>query len=65
MAEVRRAMHDIDIRIPESILLATGQSRDDFVNEAKFLLAAKLFDLGRLSSGRAADLCDLAASRSS
>ncbi len=41
------------------MLLTTGQSQEDFVKEAKFLLALKLFELGRLSSGRAAALCDL------
>ncbi|MCC7060863.1 MAG: UPF0175 family protein, partial [Burkholderiaceae bacterium] len=35
------------------------QSRDEFSREAKFLLALKLFELGRLSSGRAAELCEL------
>jgi predicted HTH domain antitoxin len=46
------------IDLPESVLLA-GQSQEDFIKEAKFLLAMKLFELGRLSSGRAAELCAL------
>jgi len=49
----------IHIDLPESVLLTTGQSQEEFVKEAKFLLALKLFELGRLSSGRAADLCGL------
>ena len=49
----------IHIDLPESVLLTTGQSQEDFVKEAKFLLALKLFELGRMSSGRAADLCAL------
>src|SRR3954468_12780136 len=49
----------IYIDLPESVLLATGQSQAEFVKEAKFLLALKLFELGRLSSGKAADLCAL------
>lgn len=52
-------MSALTIDIPENILLATGQSREEFVREAKFLLAAKLFELGRLSSGRAAQLCGM------
>lgn len=52
-------MGAIHIELPESLLLSTGQSREEFVREAKFLLALKLFELGRLSSGRAADLCGL------
>jgi len=51
-------MNSLTIEIPESVLLATGQSREEFVREAKFLLAAKLFELGRLSSGNAAQICD-------
>jgi predicted HTH domain antitoxin len=50
-------MHTLTIELPENVLLATGQSREDFVREARFLLAAKLFELGRLSSGKAAELC--------
>jgi hypothetical protein len=46
--------HTLTIDIPESVLLATGQSREEFIREAKFLLAAKLFEMGRLSSGKAA-----------
>jgi predicted HTH domain antitoxin len=32
-------------------------SRDEFGEEAAFLLAAKLYELGRLISGQAAKLC--------
>jgi predicted HTH domain antitoxin len=49
----------IHIDLPESVLLATGQSQEDFVREAKFLLAVKLFELGRVSSGRAAEICEM------
>jgi predicted HTH domain antitoxin len=49
------------IRIPydDAVLLASSQTRDEFEKEARFLLAAKLFELGRLSSGKAAELCGL------
>ena len=50
-------MSPLTIEIPENVLLATGQSREEFIREAKTLLAAKLFELGRLSSGKAAQLC--------
>lgn len=49
----------IHIDLPESVLLTTGQSQEDFVREAKFFVAVKLFELGRISSGRAAEICDL------
>jgi predicted HTH domain antitoxin len=47
----------IHIDLPESILLSTGQSQEDFVRDAKFFVALKLFELGRISSGRAAEIC--------
>ena len=49
-------MTSIQIDLPDSVLLATGQSADEFVRDAKFFLALKLFEVGRLSSGRAAEL---------
>lgn len=52
-------MDNLIIEIPEDVLIATGQSREDFVREATFLLAAKLFERGRLSSGKAARLCGM------
>jgi hypothetical protein len=55
-----RHMSTLTIEIPDDILIPTGQSREGFIQEAKFLLAAKLFELGRLSSGRAAELCGMA-----
>lgn len=53
-------MSSINIEVAESVLLTTGQSREEFARDAQFLLAAKLFELGRLSSGKAAQLCDMA-----
>ena len=41
------------------MLLSSGLSRDAFDGEARFLLAVKLYELGRLSSGQAASLCGL------
>lgn len=52
-------MSEIIIELPESLLIPTGQSREGFVQEAKFLLASKLYELGRLSSGRAAAICGM------
>lgn len=44
----------IQLDVPDGFLLATGQSAEEFVLEAKFLLGLKLFELGKISSGRAA-----------
>lgn len=52
-------MRTLTIELPEDLLLATGQSRDEFVRDAKYLLAAKLFELGRLSSGKASELAGM------
>jgi predicted HTH domain antitoxin len=52
-------MGAIHVDFPENILLTTGQSQEEFVKEAKFFVALKLFELGRVSSGRAADLCGI------
>lgn len=46
----------IHLKVPDGLLLATGQSEAEFAEEARFLLALKLFEVGRLSSGRAAEL---------
>jgi predicted HTH domain antitoxin len=52
-------MRTLTIELPENLLLATGQSREEFVRDAKYLLAAKLFELGRLSSGKASELAGM------
>jgi predicted HTH domain antitoxin len=40
----------------DDLLFRLGINREQFSAEAKFLLAAKLYELGRLSSGEAARL---------
>jgi predicted HTH domain antitoxin len=47
----------LTIEYGEEILLGLGLSPKQFSEEARFLLAAKLYDLGRLTSGQAAKLC--------
>ncbi len=49
--------HTLTIDYGDDVLFSMGLSRDEFAKEAKFLLAAKLYELGRLSSGQAAGLC--------
>lgn len=50
-------MSTLLLELPDSLPLATGQSNAEFLSEARFLLALKLFELGRISSGRAGELC--------
>ncbi len=52
--------HRLTIEYGDEILAGLGLSPDEFAREAGFLLAAKLYDLGRLSSGQAARLCGIA-----
>lgn len=46
----------VTIEYDDALLFNLGLSNEQFSNEAKFLLAAKLYELGRLSSGQAAKL---------
>jgi predicted HTH domain antitoxin len=49
--------YELTIEYGDDVLFSTGLSRDEFDEEAVLLLAAKLYELGRLSSGQAAKLC--------
>ena len=51
--------HHLTIEYGDEVLLGVGLSPEEFAHEARFLLASKLYDLGRLSSGQAAALCGL------
>ena len=48
------AQNILTIEYSDDLLYRLGQSREGFSAEAKLLLAAKLYELGRLSSGEAA-----------
>jgi len=49
--------HAMTLEFGDDVLLATGQSPSQFADEARLLLAAKLYELGRVSSEQAAKLC--------
>ncbi len=46
----------LTIEYADDLLFSLGISDKEFSEEAKFLLAAKLYELGRISSGQAAQL---------
>jgi predicted HTH domain antitoxin len=48
--------HTLTIEYQDDLLFRLGMNSEQFSAEAKFLLAAKLYELGRLSSGEAARL---------
>ncbi len=49
----------ITITVPEKILLAEKTTEADFAREMRLLAAIKMYELGRLSSGRAAELAGM------
>ena len=53
------ATRQIVLDIPEKVLLAEKTNEVSFAQELRILAAVKLYELGRLSSGRAADLAGM------
>ena len=52
-------MHHLTIDYGEDLLVTSGKSPDDLERELSFLLAVKLFELKRLSLGKAAAFCNM------
>ncbi len=53
------ASRQIVIDVPEKVLLAEKTDEASFAREIRLLAAVKLYELGRLSSGRAAELAGM------
>ena len=53
------ATRNIVIEIPEKVLLAEKTDEVAFARELRILAAIKLYEMGRLSSGRAAELAGM------
>jgi len=49
----------LKISYPEDLPEALGETPEEFERELSFLVAAKLYELGRISSGLAAELAGM------
>jgi hypothetical protein len=52
-------MKDVTLKIPPDVPALLKMSDEDFAREAQVLLAVKLFELGKLNSGKAAELAGM------
>ncbi len=49
----------LTIKYSDDVLLSLKESREEFEEEARYLLALKLYELGKISSGKAAKIAGL------
>lgn len=52
-------MNAVMLELPLDVLASPGATPESLACEAKFMLALKLFEVGRLSSGKAGALCGM------
>ena len=52
-------MQTISIRCPDSVLISMKETPEKFAKEAAKVLAVKLYEMGKLSSGRAAEFAGI------
>ncbi|HDH12573.1 MAG TPA: UPF0175 family protein, partial [Nitrospirae bacterium] len=52
-------MATLTIEYPEEILVSLKETKDDFSRELKIAAAVKLYEMGKLSSGKAARLAGM------
>jgi predicted HTH domain antitoxin len=57
--DLAMTVQHVTIDIPKKVLLAEKTNTTAFAKEMRMLAAVKLFELGRLSSGRAAELAGM------
>ena len=49
-------MAELTLQYPDELLVASGKTRSEIERELKFQLAVRLFEVGQLSLGKAAEL---------
>lgn len=49
----------LTIKYSDDVLLSLKETREEFEEEARYLLALKLYELGKISSGKAAKMAGL------
>ncbi|MBD2547472.1 UPF0175 family protein [Planktothricoides raciborskii] len=52
-------MSTVSIEIPEEVLISLKQTQETIAREMQILAAVKLFEIGKLSSGRSAQLAGM------
>ncbi|MCL1474479.1 UPF0175 family protein [Argonema antarcticum] len=52
-------MSTVQLQIPEEVLISLKETPETIAREMQILAAVKLFELGKLSSGRAAQLAGM------
>ncbi|MBI3600928.1 MAG: UPF0175 family protein [Nitrospinae bacterium] len=49
----------LTIKYSDDVLLSLKESKEEFEDDARYLLALKLYELGRISSGKAAKIAGI------
>lgn len=52
-------MKTLEIQVPDELFVSLKQTPQEFIYELRLAAAAKLYELGKLSSGRAAELAGI------